>query len=276
MSWRPHGRLEYRGGTVSERLELPDFEWTTPGSPEPSEPPREPRKPYGRRRLIAVLVLLLFVGAIGAGLALLIGGDSLTSRDRSQLEAAAPGSSKAGHAASLKVPRVVKRSAAALPLPRAVAQLFAVTSNAQYSNDPFFNRLKRHDFGVVVLGQQNVVDPVQAKALTDEMTATAKGARHLAPLIAADQAGGPASAFPDMPPKAQPLAGDSNRPAQVRSDALAAAKALRGEGVRMTLAPVADVGVAADPVQDQVFSDDARVVTRLTGAAVDGYRRGRV
>ena len=44
----------------------------------------------------------------------------------------------------------------------------------------------------------------------------------------------------------------------------------------MTLAPVADVGVAAGPVEDQVFADDARVVTRLTAAAVDGYRRGRV
>jgi beta-N-acetylhexosaminidase len=46
--------------------------------------------------------------------------------------------------------------------------------------------------------------------------------------------------------------------------------------VRMTFAPVADVGVAAGPVQDQVFADDARVVTRLTAAAVEGYRRGRV
>jgi beta-N-acetylhexosaminidase len=44
----------------------------------------------------------------------------------------------------------------------------------------------------------------------------------------------------------------------------------------MTFAPIADVGVAAGSVEDQVFADDARVVTRLTAAAVDGYRRGRV
>ena len=112
--------------------------------------------------------------------------------------------------------------------------------------------------------------------MTGEISVVARRAHHLAPLVAAQQAGGPASAFPDLPPRAQPLAGDSGGPARARADALAAARGLRRLGVRMTLAPVADVGVAAGPVEDQVFADDARVVTRLTAAAVDGYRRGRV
>jgi beta-N-acetylhexosaminidase len=112
--------------------------------------------------------------------------------------------------------------------------------------------------------------------LTGEISVVARRAQHLAPLVAAQQAGGPASAFPDVPPRAQPLAGDSGGPARARADARAAARGLRRLGVRMTLAPVADVGVAAGPVEDQVFADDARVVTRLTAAAVDGYRRGRV
>ena len=128
-----------------------------------------------------------------------------------------------------------------------------------------------------MIGPNNVVDEGQAAALTGEIGVVARQARHLAPIVvAAEQAGGPASAFPDLPPRAQPLAGDSGGPRRARADALAAARALRGVGVRMTVAPVADVGVAAGPVQDQVFADDAAVVTRLTSAAVDGYRRGRV
>jgi beta-N-acetylhexosaminidase len=93
--------------------------------------------------------------------------------------------------------------------------------------------------------------------------------------VAAQQAGGPSSAFPDLPPRAQPLAGDRGA-GDARGEALSAARALRDLGVRMTFAPVADVGTAAGPVEDQVFSDDASRVTRLTAAAVDGYRRGHV
>jgi beta-N-acetylhexosaminidase len=44
----------------------------------------------------------------------------------------------------------------------------------------------------------------------------------------------------------------------------------------MTLAPVADVGAAVGPLQDRVFSDDPAVVTRLTAAAVEGWRAGGV
>ena len=44
----------------------------------------------------------------------------------------------------------------------------------------------------------------------------------------------------------------------------------------MTLAPVADVGVAAGPLQDRVFSDDPRTVSRLTAAAVQGWRSAGV
>jgi beta-N-acetylhexosaminidase len=207
------------------------------------------------------------VGVGGVGIALLVGGHGtkpLSQHDRSQLEAAAPGASK--HAGKTKL---------GLPLPRAVAQLFMVGTEAQYPADPFFGRLRSRDWGAVVIGPDNVVDQGQAAALTGELGVVARQARHLPPLVAAQQAGGPASAFPDLPPRAQPLAGDRT-PDDARAEARSAARALRDLGVRMTVAPVADVGTAAGPVEDQVFSDDARRVTRLTAAAVDGYRRGRV
>jgi beta-N-acetylhexosaminidase len=224
------------------------------------------------------VALAILVGLGGIGVALLVGGQGdkpLSKRDRSQLEAAAPGSSKQGRKASLAVPPAVKRATAALSLPRAVAQLFAVGTEAQYPGDPFFQKLRSRDWGAIVIAPDNVIDQGQAAALTGEFGVVAGQSHHLAPLVAAQQAGGPSSAFPDLPPRPQPLAGDSS-PARARADALAAARALRSLGVRMTLAPVADVGTAAGPVEDQVFADDASRVARLTAAAVDGYRRGHV
>jgi beta-N-acetylhexosaminidase len=274
------GRADEPAEPPPSTFELPDFTWTDPPPDEPLEPPPPPGPPpHRRRRLVALLALILVVGAAGVVTALLVDGGGekpLSQRDKAQLEAAAPGSSKQGRKASLAVPSVVDRTARTLPVPRAVAQLFVVGTTAQYPGDAFFGRLRGRDWGAVVIGPDNVVDEGQAAALTGEISAVARRADHLVPLVAAQQAGGPASAFPDLPPRAQPLAGDSGGPARARADARAAARGLRRLGVRMTLAPVADVGVAAGPVEDQVFADDARVVTRLTAAAVDGYRRGRV
>jgi beta-N-acetylhexosaminidase len=279
MKLRLPGRADAPSEGLPSRFDLPEFTWTELPPKEPLAPPPPPSPPpHRRRRVVALLLLALVVGAAGAGTALLVsrGEKPLSQRDKAQLEAAAPGSSKQGRKASLAVPRVVKRTAAGLPLPRAVAQLFVVGTTAQYPGDAFFGRLRGRAWGAVVIGPGNVVDEGQAAALTGEMSVVARKARHLVPLVAAQQAGGPASAFPDVPPRAQPLAGDAGGPARARADARAAARALRRLGVRMTLAPVADVGIAAGPVEDQVFADDARVVTRLTAAAVDGYRRGRV
>jgi beta-N-acetylhexosaminidase len=80
--------------------------------------------------------------------------------------------------------------------------------------------------------------------------------------------------MPNLPPRAQPLIGDTGRPAAARAQALAASKVLRAAGVRMTIAPAADVGTAAGPVEDRVFGDDPGLVTQMTRAAVDGYRAG--
>src|SRR3954471_24056454 len=147
MRLRLLGRTEPPASAAPSTFELPDFTWTdwpSDESLEPPEPPSGPRRPrrggpHRRRRLVALAVLALVVGLGGAGIALIVsgGGDGLSKRDRSQLEAAAPGSSKEGRNASLAVPAVVRRSASALPLPRAVAQLFVVGTSAQYPRDPF-------------------------------------------------------------------------------------------------------------------------------------------
>jgi beta-N-acetylhexosaminidase len=265
---------------AADALEPLDFDWPAaevPQAPDELSPP--PPRRRAPRRLLAAAAMALALGA-GVATALLVGagGDEkpLSARERAQLEAVAPGSSAQGRRASLAVPAAVRRVAAALPLPRAVAQLFAVGTTAQLPGDPFFGRLRERDWGVVVLAPGNTMDAGQATALTGEIGVVARDARHMEPLVAAEQPGGPSSTFPGLPPGAQPLHGERSTPAVVHRDARDGARALRGLGVRMTLAPVADVGVEAGPLQDRVFSDDPGIVTRLTSAAVDGWRAGGV
>jgi beta-N-acetylhexosaminidase len=275
MDMRPPGRGDSPVQTPPEGFDVPEIEWPSVRSgddppPPPPAPPSEPREPRRRRRRLLLWALLALAGAAGVLLLLLDSGDELSKRDKAQLEAAAPGGARA-----TKFAPTVERTSARLPLSRAVAQLFVVGTDAQYPNDPFFGRLRKRDWGGVVLDSDNVVDPAQAQSLVGEFGVVARQARHLRPLVAAGQEGGPASTFTDLPPRAQPLAGDRG-PAAARRDAREAARELRELGVRMAIAPVADVGVAAGPLQDRVFADDPRTVTRLSAAAVEGWRRGGV
>ncbi|MDX6648992.1 MAG: beta-N-acetylhexosaminidase [Solirubrobacteraceae bacterium] len=214
------------------------------------------------RVVLAGVFGLLVLGS--AATAVLVGESGsqkpLSAHERAARAAAAP----------------VRRAAAGMSLPVAVAQVFIVGTDAQFPRDPFFAELRGRGWGAVVLGPGKVVDSGQARELAGEIGVVSRQAKFIAPLVAAEQSGGDASTFTDLPPRAQTLAGDLGRPAAARSDARAAARALRELGVRMTLAPVADVGAAAGPLQDRVFSDDPAVVVRLTRAAVEGWRSGGV
>jgi hypothetical protein len=276
MPLKPPRRSDSPVQTPPDGFELPDFEWPALPPDEPPPPPSAPRPPRRRRRRLLLWALLAAAGVAGV-LLLVLGdsGDKLSQREKAQLEAAEPGSSKAGRGASLSAAPAVERTAARLSLPRAVAQLFVIGTAAQYPRDPFFGRLRRRDWGGVVLGPDNVVDPAQTQSLVGEIGVVARQARHLRPLVAARQEGGAYSTLADLPPRAQPLAGDRG-PQAARRDARDAARGMRALGVRMALAPVADVGVATGALQDRVFADEARTVTRLTAAAVDGWRRGGV
>jgi beta-N-acetylhexosaminidase len=271
-------RLSGRTGSPPPRrddLDHLDFEWpTTTFEPAPPTPPT-PRRRRPRGLALVGIIALLLAGA--ATLAALIAGDDgqrpLTDREKRQLEIAAPGSSQQGRGASLAVPATVKRTAAGMALPRQVAQLFAIGVQPQ---DASRKRVSTRGWGGMVITPGATTGTDGAEALATAVTRRARKERLVRPVIAVEQAGGPASTFEDLPPRAQPLAGDRPRPAAVRRDARRAARALRRLGVRMSLAPVADVGVAAGPLQDRVFSDDAGTVTRMTRAAVRGWLAGGV
>jgi beta-N-acetylhexosaminidase len=207
-----------------------------------------------------------------------IGAESV--KGESLLDALAPllyEGDAAGSRTTASAPR--RRTAAAprltLPLGRAVAQLFVVGFQGTDPTARFFTRLHSRDWGGVVLTEGNYLDSSQLAALAGEVSVVARLAGHTPPLVMAAQPGGAASAFPDLPPRGQAELGAQDSARAVRAEARRAARQLRSLNFNATLAPEADLGVAAGPADGRAFAEDPGVVTRMVRAAVDGYRSER-
>jgi beta-N-acetylhexosaminidase len=163
-----------------------------------------------------------------------------------------------------------RRQGSQLPVPlgRAVAQLFMVGFPGTLPRAPFFSRLRKRDWGGVVLSDGNYVDPGQLETLARRIGAVARAAGHAPPVVAAVQLGGADSAFGNLPPAAQPL---QRTAAAARRQAVLAGRRLKALDVRMTFAPAADVAATGGAWEDRAFSEDPAAVAELTRAAVDGY-----
>ena len=181
-------------------------------------------------------------------------------------------------AAPADVTPAVARLAMRLPLERQVGQLFLVGLAGTAARAPGVTALARRDWGGVVLERPNYVNPPQLGSLVRVVAAGARRARHLPPLIVADQPGGPGTALPGQPPGAEPRLGarGASGAGAAGSEAVRAGKALRRLGVRMTLAPSADVDVTDGALGAHTFSSDAATVARLTAAEVAGYSHARM
>jgi beta-N-acetylhexosaminidase len=118
----------------------------------------------------------------------------------------------------------------------------------------------------VTLFTDNARSPAQLRALTREIQAAARGEA----LVAVDQEGGAASRLPWLHAPGQPTLAT---PTAAASASRSTARALRGVGVNLNLAPVADVsGGAGGAVAGRSFPGDSRSVAALTAAAVRAYR----
>jgi beta-N-acetylhexosaminidase len=168
-------------------------------------------------------------------------------------------------------PPVTAAGAATLPVTPevAAAQLFVVGFGGTAGDSPGVRRLAERDWGGVVVEADNAVDPEQVRGLVAAIRARAVRAGHQTPLIGIRQAGGHASALPALPPVPQP---DQAVPREAAREATAAAAALRGLGVDLTLAPVADLATEVGPAADTGFSDDPARTADLVAAAVHAYR----
>ena len=121
-----------------------------------------------------------------------------------------------------------------------------------------------------ILFKANITSSPQLKALTRAIR-TAGKAGGATPIVCTDQEGGVIRNVVWAPP-ARAQAGQ--RPG---ADARAAARALRKEGINVTLAPVADVPTSADSaLASRAFSSNAEEAATATKAAVEGWRAGGV
>jgi beta-N-acetylhexosaminidase len=157
----------------------------------------------------------------------------------------------------------------------AVAGLFVVGFAGTEPAGSFFERLAARPYGAVVLSRSNYVEPSQLAKLTAHVQQVARGAKHAAPIVAAQQEGADFSAFANLAPDAQ-IAVGARKAGEIRGSARVAGQQLRALGIGMTLAPNADIGVAGGPAEGRAFGDTASRVVKAVKAAVEGYRRAGV
>jgi len=217
-----------------------------------------------RRRLVALLAIVLVALGAAAGAIIyagsspepLLAGGSGFSERKSRLGYIPPPTKSQRPASRPPAPRV--------PLARGAAQLFVVGFSGDAPRAPFFAKLRRRDWGAVVLSSANVPSPETVPVLAGEIRVVARAAGHAAPLVVA----GPGVA-------GMPRRGPA-RAETARRSALQAARLLRPQGISMVFAPSGEVGYGAGPYAESAFSADPIVVARSARAAVEGWRGGGI
>jgi beta-N-acetylhexosaminidase len=207
-----------------------------------------------RRRNLLIAALAAFVLGVVVG-----GSEGGSGPERDELARPATAPAEAERAA-------VRR----LPLRRQVGQLivlrFAGTTAPRYVRAA----LRERRAAGVILFRDNVTGPGQLRALTARLRRA--GGR---PVVAVDQEGGEIRILPWAPPSRS--APQQAAAGTVRSDARAAALALRAAGITVSLAPVGDVpSVAGAALASRAFSRDPERASAAMAAAVAGWRSGGV
>jgi beta-N-acetylhexosaminidase len=220
---------------------------------------------------ILVLVVLLVGGGEGHPVpakSVPEGGSSFGAKSASESN---PPRSTPAPAATRTAP---EKPAAGLPASaaRSAARLFLVGFGGPSAGDAVLRTFRDHEWGGVVLEPGNGASPQQVAGMVGQIRGTALDARHEAPLIGASQLGGQLDAVPVGAPP-QSAARDA---AAARAAALGSAKALHPLGVRMVLAPDADIGFAGGPWEGVAFSDNPEAAAALTAAAVSGWKDGEI
>jgi len=242
--------------------------------------------------IVVVVVVVLVVGGDDKSHAVPDGGSSAGAGARVQgksgglMAALAPvlaGAGSGGRAPARAASTRAKPATGSTPEPeaaaglptsqaRAAARLFLVGFGGPRASDAVLRSFAQHEWGGVVLEPGNGVSPQQVADMVGQIRGAAARAHHQAPLVAASQLGGDLDAVP-VGARPQSQAGDAHG---ARASALAVAKALHALGIRMVLAPDADIGFAGGPWEGLAFSDDPQAVSAMTAAAVGGWKDGEI
>ena len=221
-----------------------------------------------RRRLILLVAaaLLAFVLGVvlGAG-----GGDDGDEKPaaREQGTRTAGGNTIVPPAAEQEPEEPVDR----LGLRQQVGQVVILRFAGLEAPDYVLDALSERRAAGVILFRDNVESGEQLRALT----ASLREAGGDDTLVMVDQEGGDIRILPWAPPLASAPAQQSA--GTVRSDARAAARELRKNGVNVTLAPVGDVPtVDGAALASRAFSEDPATASQAMAESVRGWRSGGV
>jgi len=246
-----------------------------PAHPRSSERARAVR----RRRSVAGAVMVALV-ALVAVVAIVVASSGGSGSAPSPLggpgtasvltQDAAP-SARDAHAAPFTPAPAAVATAARLSLAAQVAQLFLIGVDGTSTSSPDIAAFASNDWGGAELSRSNFLSDGQIGSLAGGITALAKSAGNVSPLIAAPQEGGADTAFPDLPPEGEATIGASGTPATAQAQAMLAGKQLLALGVNMTFAPLADVDVLGGALSGRLFSSSPHAVARFAAAAETGY-----
>lgn len=218
----------------------------------------EPGREAGRRRLAALAAAAL--AALTAGIAVGAGDDP--GGDRSAAREATP---------QARALAVAREAVDGMSLRQQVGQV--TISSFPGTAPPAYIRRRlraRETAGVILFGGVNGGDRASWRRLTRLLQGAAGGRA----LVMVDQEGGDIRTLEYAgPASGQPFQGS---PAEVRRSARAAGRQLRAAGVRVNLAPVADVPRAGSVMATRSFAGDERGIAARTRASIRGLREAHV
>lgn len=140
--------------------------------------------------------------------------------------------------------------------------------------------ISKNHLGGVILFAKNYTDRSQLEQLNRQIQKAVRRGNDfkIGALISADQEGGVVKRFPDMPPAySAPRMGEIGKTSVALAQGRKTAKALKGAGVNVNLAPVGDLDIGPSHVMaERSFGANRYVVARLASAFGDGLQDKRV
>ncbi len=166
-----------------------------------------------------------------------------------------------------------------LPLNRAIGQMLMSHVSGLTASPHLLARIRAGQVGSVILYRENISSDRQLAALTSSLQRAARSGGNPPLFIGTDQEGGSVRRLYQAPPtmSAREMGATSHPRAVAERQGFATGVHLRGLGINLDFAPVADIPTSAENfLQDRAFGRSQRAVEEgATGFAV-GLSRARV
>ncbi len=171
----------------------------------------------------------------------------------------------------------VARVESRLTLPQRVDQVMLVGFHGTNARGDIEDELREHQMGGVLVGAGNWPGAKQGAQLVGGLRAAGLAGNRVAPLIVAQQEGGPYRALRDEPPTSSQFEiASTGKTSTIEAWAEFAAAALRSEGFDLDLFPVADLTGPSSPVRDRGFAASPEATAAFTAAALHGCVEARM